>query len=84
MESRVPHFDPAGLGQRIAAARTAQRLMQTDRAGLANVPTSMFKKIDQGARIPSDEGVDRRSAVRRRRPPGLTRRYLPRAGVGSV
>ncbi|OUC83322.1 helix-turn-helix domain-containing protein [Streptosporangium minutum] len=47
-----------GLGGRIAAIRGARRMKQDDLAQAANVSLSMLRKIEQGARVPSDHVLD--------------------------
>jgi transcriptional regulator with XRE-family HTH domain len=47
-----------GVGQRIATARRARNLTQTELALAAQVSASMLRKIEQGSRYPSDDTLD--------------------------
>lgn len=47
-----------GLGQRVAAIRSARRMTQADLARAANVSLSMVRKLEQGVRAPSDNVLE--------------------------
>lgn len=51
-------IDPGSVGARIAAARKARRLKQTELANLACVALDTIKAIEQGRRNPSDSVLD--------------------------
>lgn len=54
----MPPIDPGSVGARIAAARKARRLKQSDLAGLACVSVDTVKAIEQGRRNPSESVLD--------------------------
>lgn len=47
-----------GVGPRIATARRARNLTQTELAAAAQVSISMLAKIERGARLPSEDTLD--------------------------
>lgn len=46
------------LGQRIATARRTRRMSQDELARAAHISLSMLRKVEQGARIPSDDTLE--------------------------
>lgn len=55
----MPSSNPMrGVGKRIATARRARNLTQTELAQAAQVSISMLTKIEQGDRVPSDDTLD--------------------------
>jgi len=54
----MPPRDPNSLGSRIAAARKARRMKQTELAALACVSIDAIKSIELGRREPSDDVLD--------------------------
>lgn len=51
----MPAITTAGLGMRIATARSAHQLTQQDLADRSSTSLSMIRKVEQGSRTPSDE-----------------------------